>query len=180
MELQFRPRHELVGQSYIYLSLPRQVTFSCNLAYTEGLKTAPACQKTNSNEFRFDNPFLEDEYPGNRALTMVFRQRELPGSNQMIKGIRIATYLVLEEVPQIVDLYDEPDQEFFAPEQQLFLVSEVITASEVTFTQSAFEFRMTLANRVPTGDAKIFITIPEQVRVNSNARSLIENSCSAL
>ena len=69
--------------------MPAQLDFSCKIALTVGLKTAPNCEKIGLNILKFENPFTDDVYDGNRPLSLVFRDRILPGSNMMIKGISI-------------------------------------------------------------------------------------------
>ena len=77
----------------------------------------------------------------------------------MIKGIEIKTIVVVESVDYVVDIFSDFDLNFFAPVQQLFLASEVLTESEEVYTETKFTFRHTLANSVAT-NAIMTILIP--------------------
>ena len=82
--------------------------FSCNFAFTVGLKTAPDCEELDYNVFRLTNPFNQDRFLGDLPISIIFRDRVLPGANLMIKGITIQMVKTLEETDYVVDeLVDE-------------------------------------------------------------------------
>ena len=59
------------------------------MAFTIGLRSAPACEVISANQLKLENPFNDNKYEGRQELSIAFRQRLLPGSNLMIKGILI-------------------------------------------------------------------------------------------
>jgi len=177
LRLNFTPQHAVSGVSALLIKLPDQVTFSCSLAYTIGLKTAPACDQVGPNLFRFNRPFNGDDYAGNLPLSLAFRNRVLPGANLMIKGISIQMLATIDKTDYLVDEFVNPNLEFFAPEQQLFLISQVSTGSEEVYTETTFTFNHTLANFVPR-NAVIEVTIPPQIEVR-NAEA-VTSSCVAI
>ena len=65
-------------------------------------------------------------------------------------------------------------KEFFAPEQQLFLKSNVLAASEEVYTETRFTLIHILNNNVPA-DAILHITIPPSIEVKDIAT--VEGSC---
>ena len=161
LELKFTPSHMLTGDSYILLTLPDLIEFSCTLASTTGMKVAPTCTPLDDKptQLKFTNPFIDEHYEGGKPLSFIFRNRVLPGSNEMIKGITIKTYMTIDTVDYLVDSYDNRAHDFFAPDQVLFLASEVSTETHVTYTESKFTLRHTTANSVPYGSI-IHIQIP--------------------
>lgn len=159
IRLDFTPKHAITGNSFLVIELPPQVDFSCSLALTVGLKTAPNCEMVDFNRLNFSNPFNNDEYRGNEPLALVFRNRELPGSNQMIRGIEIKTYEMIDGINYLIDSLKDPLFDFFAPVQQLFLASEVLSGSDEVYSMTNFTLVHTLANFVPS-DAIINISIP--------------------
>ena len=116
LKFDFTPLHAVSGQSYIKVQMPDQVAFSCVLKSNIGLKTAPSCEEVENNLLVFASPFEADSYDGNIPLSLEFRNRVLPGSNLMIKGIKIETYVTIENVDYLVDIFDDSEYEFFAPE----------------------------------------------------------------
>lgn len=72
MKLDFTPLHAVQGISSLLIEVPKQMTFSCTLTRTVGLKTAPVCVKVDTNLFRFSQPFNNDVYAGNQTLSLVF------------------------------------------------------------------------------------------------------------
>ena len=143
---------------------------------TSGIKVAPSCEEEGSNLLRFTNPFIGDNYAGDELITIVFKNRILPGSNLMIKGIEIRTFASIEDVDYLIDDIELPDLNFFAPLQQLFLSSAISTGSEEVYSETFFSFSHTLANFVPK-DAIMYITIPPQIEVKDPAE--VVNSCTA-
>ena len=118
LQIKFMVPHAVSGTSYILMRLPEQIEFNCNLSYTVGLKVAPTCQEVSKNLLKFLNPFKNDKYDGGKELSIVFRNRILPGANLMIKGIMIETHMTLEnDVDYLVDTFDDLEKEFFAPLQ---------------------------------------------------------------
>lgn len=159
LRLEFTPIHAVTGISFIKMKLPEQVAFSCTLKSNVGLKDAPACVEQESNLLIFEQPFVDDFYSGNIPLQITFRDMVLPGSNQMIRGILIETWVTLEDEEYLVDRIDNPIRDFFAPEQQLLLSSEVLTGSDEVYTATDFTFKHQLANTAMK-DAIIVVTIP--------------------
>ena len=92
----------------------------------------------------------------------------------MIKGITIETYMTLDTIDYLVDSFNDREFEFFAPTQVLFLGSDVLSESQVTYTETKFTLKHTLANSVPYGSI-IHIQIPPQIEV-LDADSVV-NSC---
>lgn len=86
----------------------------------------------------------------------------------MIKGIKIQSYMSLEGADYLIDTFDEPEFEFFAPKQQLFLSSSVSVEKEETFEETNFFISNKLANNVEEG-AIINITIPKEIEVKDAA-----------
>lgn len=70
----------------------------------------------------------------------------------------------------------DAEYEFFAPEQQLFLNSEIATNIEEVYTDTPFAFTHTLANNIPA-DAVIKVMIPAQIEVGDAAA--VVDSCSS-
>lgn len=60
------------GESSIILKLPDIVSFSCTLASTKGMKVAPTCTELAENVIKFQNPFIDDYYPGDKPLAFIF------------------------------------------------------------------------------------------------------------
>ena len=159
LRLEFTPIHAVTGINYIKMRLPDQVDFSCTLKSNVGLKDAPSCVEQENNLFIFEQPFVDDIYPGNIPLQITFRDMVLPGSNQMIRGILIETWVTFEDEDYLVDRIDNPLRDFFAPEQQLLLASKVLTGSDEVYTATDFTFNHQLANSAMPG-AIIVVTIP--------------------
>ena len=117
LELKFTPKHMVYGDSYILMQLPDLIDFSCLLVSnsTSLLKTAPTCEELEPNLIRFSNPFADDFYAGDESLSIVFENRVLPGSNEMIQGITIETYMTLDFEDYLVDKFEDRSYRFFAP-----------------------------------------------------------------
>ena len=97
----------------------------------------------------------------------------------MLKGIKIELFQLTKKdgvynVYNLVDVISDPKFEFFAPEPVLFLYSEVRTTQQVTYTETAFTFKMSAANSVPE-DGIIKLELPPEVRVTDAA--LVMKSC---
>ena len=108
MRLDFTPIHAVIGKSFIKMKLPEQLEFDCTLKSNVGLKNAPECIEVAFNEIDFLNPFTNDTYTGSIPLQITFRNRELPDSNRMIRGIMIETWVSLESGDYLVDRLDNP------------------------------------------------------------------------
>ena len=78
----------------------------------------------------------------------------------MIKGIKIETFMTVDDEDFMIDTFDDPEVEFFAPEQQLFLSSSVRVEKEEVFEDTAFFIMNKLANNI-MGGAIINVTIPK-------------------
>lgn len=128
------------------------------------------------NVLRFDNPWIDDYYPGGQPIAIMFRNRVLPGANLMIRGIKIETYMIIESQDFLIDTFEDFNLDFFAPLSQLFLNSEVITGNEEVYTMTDFVFIHKLANNVPF-DAIMHLNIPKQIEVSDVA--VVEKSCTA-
>jgi len=74
----------------------------------------------------------------------------------------------------LVDEFVDLELNFFAPEEQLFLNSNILTGSDEVYTETPFSIEEKLANSVPR-DAIMYITIPSQIEIRSI--SDVENSC---
>ena len=61
-------------------------------------------------------PDTDGKYPGNVPLTIVFHDRVLPGSNLMLKGIEIRTYMKVDGSDYLIDSFVDDTKEFFAPD----------------------------------------------------------------
>ena len=147
------------GTSYLELTMPDQVEFSCLLAAVVGIRGT--CQPMGGNVLRFDSPWIEDDgYPGGSPIVIEFRNRILPPAELMIKGIKIETYQTLEGVDYLIDTFEDFALEFFAPGAQLFLSSQIITGSDEVYTMTDFIVVHKLANSVPS-DAIMHLTIPK-------------------
>ena len=109
-------------------------------------------------------------------MSFIFQYRVLPGSNEMIKGITIKTYMIIDTVDYLVDSFDDRQYEFFAPIQVLFLGSDVLSETDVTYTETKFTLKHILANSVPSGSI-IHVQIPPQIEV-LDADSVMD-SCSS-
>jgi hypothetical protein len=104
MTLSFTPTHKVTGLSQIAITLPSNIDFSCSsLASTVNMKSNIACTKMANNKLQFDKAFADDVYPGNLPLSMTFRSRVLPGSQQDVKGITIQTYSVVNGTALLID-----------------------------------------------------------------------------
>ena len=66
MELKFIAPHKVMGPSYILIKmpLPEKIEFTCNLAKTVGLKSAPTCVELGNNQLKLENPFNDNKYEG--------------------------------------------------------------------------------------------------------------------
>lgn len=116
MRLDFTPRHAVAGEvTALKIKMPEQLPFSCNFANVVGLKTAPECEEVKFNEFRLTRPFNDDAYAGKIAISIVFKNRILPGANLMIKGIIIQSVKTVAEIDYVIDEIIDLDLEFFAP-----------------------------------------------------------------
>lgn len=162
--LTFTPTHALTGDSFFKLTLPSNIEFSCNLAYTQNLKTAPTCIKLSSNELQFNSTFIDDAYPGNQPLTIAFKNRVLPGSKQPVKGISINTYQINNGKAYLVDSYENPGLIFFETQSTLFFSAAVKSSSQITYTNTGLTFEVTLANDVPIGSI-IRVQFPREVKI---------------
>ena len=174
MQLEFKPKHAVVGTGFILMTLPEQVEFRCDLGLPIGLKAAPTCVEVGANQLRLENPFNANNYPGDELITLYFLNRVLPGANLMIHGIKIQTYAMIEGEEFLIDEFDQPDLEFFAPLQQLFIKSIVETGSDEVYTETEFTLSLVLANSVPS-TAIMHIMIPPQIEVKDTAT--VEDSC---
>ena len=67
--------------------------------------------------------------------------------------------MTIDDINYLVDEYVNALHDFFSPEQQLFLSSEVTAGSEEVFTATYFSVKHTLANFVPSS-AILQIRIP--------------------
>ena len=59
--------------------------------------------------------------------------------------------MIIDTVDYLVDFFDDREYSFFAPIQVLFLGSDVLSESSVTYTESKFTLKHILANSVPYG-----------------------------
>ena len=138
------------------------------------MKVAPTCTELDNNLIKFTNPFRDDFYPGDEPLSFIFQYRVLPGSNQLIKGISIDTFMLIDGVEHNVDSFEDRNYPFFAPVSVLFLDSTVLTESKTTYTETKFALKHSLASSVPAG-ATIHVEIPPQVIVLDERA--VEQSC---
>jgi hypothetical protein len=97
--------------------MPELIQFRCRLASATGLKVAPTCVEDENvpNLLKFMNPFIEDSYPGGEPLGITFDSINLPVSNEMIRGITVETYMTIDLEDYLVDTFEGPTLEFFAP-----------------------------------------------------------------
>ena len=90
IELRYTPSHDVrEGTSYIFLKMPKQMEFGCSIQDTVGLLAPIPCIDLGGNVLRFDDPFKFGRYEGGQPLSMIFKNRVLPGANLMIRGISI-------------------------------------------------------------------------------------------
>lgn len=151
--------------------------FACDFSDVFGLKLTLACDEISPNVLKFQNPFEKNEFPGNKQVSIAFRDRILPGSNLMIKGILIQTYMTLADGEDyLIDTFDDDEYPFFAPASQLFLQSSVFVDKEETYEETPFYISNKLANNVKKG-AIIHVTIPKQVEVIDP--TVVVKSCQA-
>jgi hypothetical protein len=85
-------------------------------------------------------PFENDFYAGGIPISIVFKNRVLPGANLMIKGISIQIFEQIDGVDYIIDEFIDPSFKFFAPKQVTFLYSEILVSEETTYTNAIFTF----------------------------------------
>lgn len=89
--------HKITEDSFITVKMPDLLPASCDLIYTEGMKTAPTCFVLPDNTFKFNKPFVADIYNGGLPLVVAFKDLKLPPSSRMIEGIHIKTYQMIED-----------------------------------------------------------------------------------
>lgn len=82
--------------------------------------------------------------------------------------------MALDGIEYMVDSFDDREFDFFAPIQVLFLSSSVLTESKITYTETKFTLKHSLASSVP-GGAIIHVEIPPQVLVLDE--DAVEESC---
>lgn len=182
--LRFQPVHKVAKNSKLKLELSRELAIPCpaDWTYNSGHFVRPLkvdCEErgdkaTGYHEIMIDGPYVNDyEYSQHTVLQLAFPGTRLPGSSRQVRRLRIST-LTLDDkgVYQPVDYYSS-NVNLFAVQAAPFFHQQVRTlktsagggqAQVETYTDSVFEFSLTLANTIFSG-AYIDIVLPPEVKL---------------